>query len=137
MSILNSLIHTPTSGDATSRPISWIHTARNKSTHAFAKHMNSLTSAHPNISSVVFHSQPLPDETQGTDYDFPGRLDLNILDPKRHLRLNDSSAEYFICGPGRFMTSVGQWLRENGVDETRVKMEVFGVSNIEQAQVKT
>lgn len=137
MSILNSLIPTSVSGDTTDRPVSWIHTARNKSTHAFAEYIDSLTSAHSNISSVIFHSQPLPDETQGTDYDFLGRLDLNLLDSKRHLHLNDSSAEYFICGPGKFMTSVGEWLRENGVDDKRVKMEVFGVSNIEQTQVKT
>lgn len=139
LSMLNSLTASSNStsasdipNDTTSnRAISYIHAARDSSTHAFHAHLQSLCTSTPTLKYVTFHSQPLPHEVQGTDYDFTGRLDLNQVDAEETLHLSNPRAEYFVCGPGVFMGAVAGWLRHHGIDKDRVKMEVFGVGNVE------
>lgn len=134
LSFLNTLTSSSLSSSSessTTRPITYIHTARNTTTHAFPTHIKSLSITHPSITPVTFHTRPLPTELKGRDYDFLGRLDLDALDANNTLRLDDSSAEYYICGPGKFMMGVAAWLGAKGVDDKRVKMEVFGAGNVE------
>lgn len=126
LSMLNTIT---TSNTPTTRPISYIHTARNTSTHAFQPHITTLTKSTPSLHSLTFHSQPGSTETQGQHYDFTGRLNLDILDADKDLYLSNQDAEYFICGPGKFMMGVAAWLAGKGVSDQRVQLEVFGTGN--------
>lgn len=60
-------------------------------------------------------------------------MDLNVLVAQRELCLGDDRARYFVCGPEGFMMDVKKWLVGKGVQEERVKMEVFGTGEIGQS----
>lgn len=133
LSMLSTLHNAPDS-----RPISYIHVTRSKETHAFAQHIKSLSESNANISSFTFHSRPGSDEIQGQDYDFSGRLDLGRLDAKTDLHLDNPETEYYICGPSGFMMGAAGWLQRNGVDDKRIKMELFAAGEIAaKANAKT
>lgn len=126
-----SMLNTIASSDTlTTRPISYIHTARNHSTHAFKPYIKNLTASTPSLRFVTFHSQPHSTEVEGQDYDFTGRLNLDTLDAEKDLHLSSQNAEYFICGPGKFMMNVATWLAGKGIDDARIKLEVFGTGNV-------
>lgn len=44
------------------------------------------------------------------------------------LRVGDESAEYYVCGPERFMDDIGKSLRGRGVDVTRIHSEMFSAA---------
>lgn len=127
MSILNTLTRF---NAPTARSISFIHAARSSAVHAFGHHVRALERSHSNVNSVVFLRNVTPDDVQGEDYHHQGRLDLTKLDPQQDLFLNDEKTEYFICGPGSFMTDMEAKLQSFGVDDARIHMEVFGTGGI-------
>lgn len=103
-------------------PISWIHGTRNSKLQAFGDHVRDLQQDTSNLRIRVFNQE---DDKQ-TSYDFVGRVNLDKLDPDKDLHLSNSSTEYYVCGPGSFMTDVKKTLLNMGVEESRVKEEVFG-----------
>lgn len=127
MSILNTLTR---HNAPTARSISFIHAARSSAVHAFGHHVRALERAHSNVNSVVFLRNVAQDDVPGEDYHHQGRLDLSKVDPQRDLFLDDAKTEYYICGPGSFMTDMEAKLRSFGVDDTRIHMEVFGTGGI-------
>lgn len=124
MSILNTLTAQPSK-----RPISWIHVARNKKVRAFKSHLDSLVSQFENLHSVLFASSPGEDEVQGQDYDIKGKMDLDKVS-KEDLYLQNSEAQYFVCGPTKFMLDMEAKLKGNGVPAERVNMELFGTGGV-------
>ncbi|GAB7346003.1 hypothetical protein MBLNU457_4777t1 [Dothideomycetes sp. NU457] len=121
VSIVNTLVQDPQSSN---RTISWIHAARSSEAQAFGKHMLETVKHHDNISSVVFNKKPLEQSVKGIDYDFQSRMDLDVVD-KKYLHL-DKPAVYYICGPSSFMTDMAGKLKGYGVDQDRIKLEIFG-----------
>jgi nitric oxide dioxygenase len=112
------------------RRISFIHATRSSDVQAFGPHIRETTAAHPHITSVIFNKRPSTDAKQHTDYDFACRMDLDKVDRNRDLCLNDKAAIYYICGPGGFMKDMGNKLKSFGVDEQRIKLEIFGTGNL-------
>lgn len=126
MSILNHITATPSS-----RPISWIHGARNPSAQAFTSHVQSIISANANVTSTIFRSQSVdPSEVKGVDYDFISRIDLSKVDKEKKLFLDDDSARYYVCGPLEFMHETDAFLKKAGVDAKRIHMEVFNTGGL-------
>ncbi|KAK5000827.1 Nitric oxide oxidoreductase [Elasticomyces elasticus] len=125
LSMLNTLIVAKSR-----RKISWIHATRGSSVQAFRQHIQKICREHENVHAIVFNKKPEPADVEGSDYHHVGRLALDVLDRERDLFVNDVAARYFICGPEAFMKDMARGLRAFGIDEARIKMELFGTGAI-------
>jgi len=122
MSILNALVQR-----GSEQPISFIHGARESSVQAFGEHIRKVSERCANVHNVVFVKSPVAGlDVEGKHYDQAGRLSLAKLDGESDLHLHDSTTKYFVCGPDSFMADIWRGLKAMGVDEDRIKMEVFG-----------
>ncbi|KAJ5119398.1 hypothetical protein N7448_010067 [Penicillium atrosanguineum] len=125
-SILNTLISTE---ESTARKLHFIHGARTSAVRAFKEHVSILSRKYPNLQKTFFTSHPSSTEKEGEDYTFAGRVDLKKLDSK-DLFLEMESAEYYICGPEKFMADMESNLKARGVPADRIKMELFGTGDV-------
>jgi ferredoxin-NADP reductase/MOSC domain-containing protein YiiM len=100
------------------RPVWWLHGARNRAEHAFADEVDELLATLADSHRVVAYSR-----AKGAgDHYLSGRLDLAVLEqtgvPK--------DADFYLCGPDVFMRDVGAALTARGVAPERVATEAFG-----------
>ncbi|KAF2023936.1 globin-like protein [Setomelanomma holmii] len=123
-SILNTLFE-----KKSSRPVSWIHGARDSRTRAFKKDIDALAAANENMHAVYFSSSPQESEHEGRDYHVKGRIDLDKVE-RELLFVDNVKTQYFVCGPARFMLDVEEKLKSYGVPTDRVKMELFGTGGV-------
>lgn len=126
---LTSMLNTLISKSPATRKVHFIHGARSSGARAFKKHISELPKQFPSIQTTFFTSHPSEGETEGVDFDHVGRVDLTKL-KDRDLFLDDPKTDYYICGPGKFMTDMESALKAKGVDADRVKMELFGTGGI-------
>jgi ferredoxin-NADP reductase/MOSC domain-containing protein YiiM/ferredoxin len=112
-----AMLHALASERAT-RPVWWLHGARNQDEQAFAAEVDDLLSALPDGHRLVAYSQP----ANGAGHDLAGRLDLAALDQAAVPK----DADYYLCGPDGFMRAIGAALTARGVAPERVATEVFG-----------
>jgi nitric oxide dioxygenase len=61
------------------RQVVFVHGARNCSVHAMRDRLREGAAAHANFHLVVFYNEPLPQDTQGRDYDYAGFVDVNLI----------------------------------------------------------
>jgi len=125
MAMLSSLI-----AQKSSRPVSWIHGARSASARAFTDQIRTLAQSRDDLQVTLFEDHPEEHEIPGRDYNFSGVVDLKQLDDEKTLFLHDTRAQYYICGPPRFMSKMESDLIERGVDTGRLHMEKFGTGGI-------
>ncbi|KAK0663403.1 putative flavohemo protein [Cercophora samala] len=115
------------------RPTSWIHSSRSSAALPFADDVRRICRENENVSANVFLRRLGPEDRAGVDYEFGDmRLDLAKLDKDRDLFLGDSRAEYYICGPEGFMVDVRRTLVEQGVDKTRIFLELFATGDVSE-----
>jgi ferredoxin-NADP reductase/MOSC domain-containing protein YiiM/ferredoxin len=104
------------------RPVWWLHGARNHDEHAFGAEVDELLAALPGSRRLVAYSRPADVETPALDHDLSGRLELTVMEqagvPK--------DAEYYLCGPDGFMRAIAAALAARGVAPERIATEVFG-----------
>ena len=98
------------------RPVWWLHGARNRAEHPFAAEADALLARLPDAHRVVAYSRPEP----GEHPDLTGRLDLAALGDV------PLDADFYLCGPDAFMQAVGAALAARGVPPDRVSTEAFG-----------
>lgn len=97
------------SKNSPSRPVSFLHGARNMSLHAFDKEVHTLLSV-------------MEDTTYATQYS-----DNNQLITKEFLAENVlANSDIYVCGPVPFMKAVVNSLYELGFSEENVHFEFFG-----------
>jgi ferredoxin-NADP reductase/MOSC domain-containing protein YiiM/ferredoxin len=107
-----------------SRPVWWVHGARNRDEHAFGTEVDGLLGALTSGHRLLAYSRPGDGDGDAPepDYDIAGRIDLAVLDragvPK--------DADYYLCGPDGFMRAIGAVLTARGVEPERVATEAFG-----------
>jgi ferredoxin-NADP reductase/MOSC domain-containing protein YiiM len=104
------------------RPIWWVHGARNRSEHAFAGEARALLARLPNAHAHVRYSRPGAEDRLGEDYDASGRIDAEVL---RELGI-PTDADFFLCGPAEFLRDVRAGLVGWGVPAERLHVELFG-----------
>jgi ferredoxin-NADP reductase len=104
------------------RKVVFIHAARNSRVHAMKDTLIEIVRDHPEVTRLVYYERVEEDDILGLDYDHEGRVDL--AEVKHKVILPD--ANYYICGPPPFMNSQSKALRDLGVDEKHIHMEVFG-----------
>ncbi|TWU70944.1 hypothetical protein ED733_002306 [Metarhizium rileyi] len=109
-----------------SRPVSYIHGARHYGAVCFREHIRTVSKDHNSVNAVLF----LKNIRDGDEYTFHERMNLASLDRNVHLRLDNHKAEYFICGPPEWMVQTRTWLGEQGVNSTRLHLELFGTGGI-------
>ena len=104
------------------RPVWFIHGARNGSEHAFAEKVHGHTQQMPCLTTHFVYSQPGPGDRQAADYDSTGHIDAGLL--KQILPFDDY--DFYLCGPAAFMTGLYEGLKNLNVPDERIHYEFFG-----------
>jgi ferredoxin-NADP reductase len=104
------------------RPVWWLHGARNGAEHPFAMEAAELLRRLPDSHVHICFSAPLPSDRAGDDYTHQGRLSADVL---TGLGL-PPDAEAYVCGPVSFMADVRTALTAAGIAADRVRTEAFG-----------
>jgi ferredoxin-NADP reductase/MOSC domain-containing protein YiiM len=104
------------------REVWWLYGTRNGREHPFAGEASDLlnTLAHPH--SHIRYSSPDPDDRPNVDFDAAGHLDMQAL---KALDL-PTDADFYICGPPRFMTDLTTGLAASGIASDQIHTETFG-----------
>jgi ferredoxin-NADP reductase/MOSC domain-containing protein YiiM/ferredoxin len=105
-----------------SRPIWWLHSARDRAHHSFAKEANVLLAALRAPRRCVIYSRPAPGDIVGQDFDRPGHLSLELL----HELGIPRDADFYLCGPPRFLEEFQKGLAAWGIPWPKVHVELFG-----------
>ncbi len=108
-----------------SRPVWWLHSARDRAHHSFAKEADDLLLALRVSHRCVIYSRPAPGDRLGQDFDRPGHLSLQLL----HELGIPQDADFYLCGPPRFLADFQRGLAEWGIPWPRVHTEVFGTAS--------
>jgi len=116
ISMLNRVLQSP------GRDVVFVHGARNSAVHAMKDHLRETVRQHPNFKTFIFYNEPLPNDRQGSDYDYPGMVDISLIADAVML----PGADYYICGPVPFMRMQHDALIGRGIKEAHVQYEVFG-----------
>jgi nitric oxide dioxygenase len=104
------------------REVVFVHGARNSAVHAMKDHLRQTAQQNPNFKTFIFYNEPLPQDQQGRDYDYPGLVNVDLIADA--IMLPD--ADYYICGPIPFMRMQHDALLARGIREARIHYEVFG-----------
>jgi ferredoxin-NADP reductase/MOSC domain-containing protein YiiM/ferredoxin len=117
------MLHGAAAMDAvTSRQVWWMHSARDRAHHSFAREADDLLDALPASHRCVIYSRPAPGDMPGQDFDRPGHLSPQLL---QDIGV-PPDADFYLCGPPRFLEDFQQGLAAWGVRRSRIHVEVFG-----------
>jgi ferredoxin-NADP reductase/MOSC domain-containing protein YiiM len=106
------------------RPVLWLHGARDRRHHPFAAEVRRLMLALPNGRSYVCYSKPGAHDTMTEDFDAIGHLSRSVFDEVGV----PPEADVYICGPTRFMADMKEALATVGVAPQRTHVEIFNGS---------
>jgi ferredoxin-NADP reductase/predicted pyridoxine 5'-phosphate oxidase superfamily flavin-nucleotide-binding protein len=117
VSMLHALAESPES-----RPVWFVHGARDGEHHALAGEVQRLAEASEIVNAHVSFSRPLPEDLEGRDFHAMGRVSGALLDSI----LPDLDAEFYLCGPIAFMADLQTELEGLGVAADQIHSESFG-----------
>jgi nitric oxide dioxygenase len=103
----------------TSRPVYFIHCARNRAVHAFRETVDGFQATQPQLKRFYDYSEA----TDADGVDGVGRLDQDRL--ARWLP-HSKDLEAYVLGPQPFMAMVRCHLKVLGVPESQTHFEFFG-----------
>ena len=103
------------------RPILWLHGARDGAHHPFAAEARALIHSLARGRSHVCYSRPGSGDQIGRDFDQAGHLSPSVFADVEVPR----AADVYLCGPTRFMAEMKQALITFGVASGRVHVEIF------------
>jgi ferredoxin-NADP reductase/MOSC domain-containing protein YiiM len=103
------------------RQVWWLHGARDRQHHAFADEARDLVHALMHGRSYVCYSRPDSRERIGEDFDATGHLSRAALDEAGVPR----GADFYLCGPTRFMADMKMALAALSVAPQRIHTEIF------------
>jgi ferredoxin-NADP reductase len=109
---------------AADREVWWLYGARNRGEHPFATESRALINSLPLGRSYVCYSEPGAGDRLGQDFDATGRLGIPVLEQLQVPR----DADFYLCGPPQFLSSLTSALVAWGVPATRVYTEIFGAT---------
>jgi ferredoxin-NADP reductase/MOSC domain-containing protein YiiM/ferredoxin len=103
------------------RPVLWLHAARDGSHLPFAAEVRRLVSDLGRGRAYVCFSQPEVADRLGTDFDAVGRLSRAMFDNVGLI----PDTDVYLCGPSRFMADMRAALTEFGVKPDHIHVEIF------------
>jgi ferredoxin-NADP reductase/MOSC domain-containing protein YiiM len=115
-----AMLHAMSSARST-RPVLWLHGARDGRHIPFAAEVRRLVSELEHGRSFICFSQPKAADRPGTDFDGEGYLSRAMFD-KAGL---EPDADVYLCGPSRFMADMRAALTELGVKPNSIHVEIF------------
>lgn len=104
------------------RPVWFVHGARDGRHHPLAGEVRDLVAQRANIMAHTMYSRPQIEDTIGTDYDARGRVTGKLVAEL----INNVDAHYFLCGPTSFMAQIRTDLEQQGIPVDQIHHEVFG-----------
>ena len=119
MSMLNSLVK-----QGAKRDIVFIHAVRGGDVHAMKDHLSQVIKDNPHVSKVVFYESVTENDMKEKNYDYIGRMDLDLIGNKILL----PNADYYLCGPLPFMGIQQEKLESMGISKYKIHSEVFGAT---------
>jgi len=109
------------------RQVNLIHSAKSSGDRAFFEEIGELTrQAGGQFAYASLLSNIGVNEKLGVDYHAKGRVTEDFL---RQLA-TETSAEYYLCGPASFMSSLYNLLRNLGVQDRDIHAEAFGPASL-------
>jgi ferredoxin-NADP reductase len=105
------------------RPVFWLHGARDRQHHPFVAEVRRLMLALPNGRSYVAYSRPGAHDA-AEDFNATGHLSRAAFEEVGVPR----DADVYVCGPGRFMAEMKDALAAVGVAPDRIHVELFNGS---------
>lgn len=103
------------------RDIWFVHAARSAKHHLFGPEALELANLNPGIRILTGYSRPEPGDT----FHYEGRIDAAAL--SRHVPVTE--ADFYICGPNTFMSSLRDGLIQLGAAPRAIRMEAFEQSS--------
>jgi ferredoxin-NADP reductase/MOSC domain-containing protein YiiM/ferredoxin len=103
------------------RPVLWLHSARDGKHFPFAAEVRGLVPALAHGKSYVCFSRPDAADRLGTDFDAAGRISPAAFE-KAGL---PTDADVYLCGPTAFMADMKTALAQHGLKADRVHVEIF------------
>ena len=94
---------------------------RNGGDTCYGTDIGGLVEEIPGARLVRYFSDPGPADTQGRDYDLPGRVSADAVDQ----RDIEERARFYLCGPGAMITEVTEGLLARGVPRFEIFAERF------------
>ncbi len=118
-----AMLHALASARST-RPVFWLHGARDRLHHPFAAEARRLASSLASCRRYVCYSHPGAGDVDGDDFDAVGHLSRSVFEEIGVPR----DADVYLCGPTQFMAEMTQALVAYGVAPARVHVEIFNGS---------
>jgi ferredoxin-NADP reductase len=103
------------------RPVLWLHIARDGKHFPFAAEVRRLVSNLSRARSYVCFSRPEAADRLGTDFDAVGHLSRAMFEEAGLT----PDADVYLCGPTRFMADMRAALTEFGVRPGSIHLEIF------------
>lgn len=124
LSMLNAIIES-----GSKREVWFFFGARSRADHIQKEHLEQVAAKNDNVHLQICYSRPASNDRVGIDYHHAERVSVDLL--KR--LLPSSNYDFFICGPGPFMKSITDGLKEWGVPDQNVFFEAFGPATVKRA----
>jgi len=102
--------------------VQFFYAMKNSDEYIFKNELQELSAKYDNLKIHVIHSHPHEDDVQGRDYDFSGRLSVELL--QQHLTTNQYN--FYLCGPKRMVKSLQTGLLGWDVPNDNLFSEAFG-----------
>ncbi|MBW9113926.1 NO-inducible flavohemoprotein [Rhizobium cauense] len=100
----------------------FVHGALNSQTHAMDRHVRKLATDHGRATVHTFYSEPTADDAVGLSHDHDGFITVPWLKENTPF----DTADFYICGPKGFLSSMVTGLLKEGIPPGRIHYEFFG-----------
>ena len=108
--------------EKSSRPVWWLHGARNREDHPFREESRALLQGLKYGHGYIHYSRPGPADQRGVDFDAAGHLAVSAFDKIGV----PHEAEFYLCGPPAFLQELTAGLTAWGVTHDQIHTEIFG-----------
>ncbi len=116
-----AMLHALAAGRS-AREVWWLFGAHNREDHPFFDESRRLLQELQHGRGHICYSRPAPQDRLGYDFDAPGHLDVTVIEQLGVPR----EADFYLCGPPKFLHDLTAGLSAWGVTAGRVHAEIFG-----------